>query len=140
MTENQTQSGSDLIQQVETFIKRCHDLDYVFTPESREMIVQGSGGGFFEPKQLWANKVADALSLYTLNKDNQYRLKYAQAALGYINKAIAAGLVTEGPALVQKYRKAEASIAELRTKVDELTAENLFLKAKIDLMDQGRKF
>jgi hypothetical protein len=129
-----TKPESEVIQQVETFIQRCHDLDYVFTPESRKMVYQASSGD----KKLWANVIADAMTLYTLNKDNSNRLDCAETCLGYINKAFAGGLVTEGPRLIARHKQAVAKIAELEAQVKELFNENQVMQAKMELLADAK--
>src|SRR6266851_6238590 len=132
MTENP--SENDAIRKVETFIQRCHDLDYVFSPETIKLVVHKSEA--YSDRIPWANVIADAMTTYTLNKGNpDNRLTAAEECLGLINKAFAAGIVKEGPGLINKHKEGQAKVVELSTKVDELTADNLFLKAKIDLMD-----
>ena len=75
-------------------------------------------------RQLWANVIADGVTLYTFSKNNPNRLKCAQECLGYINKAFAGGLVTEGPRLIAKHKEAVAKIAELEAQVKEFFNEN----------------
>jgi len=139
MSEAESEDG--IIQRVETFIQRCHDLDYVIKPEARNVTYSKRESDDPKDRTILSDRLALAISSYELNRENpDLRLSEAEAALLWITRAFSSGVVTEGPGLIRKHKEAEAKVAHLSTKVDELTAENLFLKAKIDLMDQGRKF
>jgi hypothetical protein len=56
----------DAIELVETFIQRCHDLEYVFTEDARKLTAKKDPSGY--ETILWANVIADAMTEYTLNK------------------------------------------------------------------------
>ena len=128
MTEDQ-QSG-DVIDLVETFIQRCHDLDYVFTEAARKMVVQGS-----DPPTLWANSLASAMTNYMRNKNQpDTRIRYADACLAYINRALSIGVVTEGPGLIRRNKEAEARVKELETENKKLSNENYHLRVSLDQM------
>src|SRR2546426_12392693 len=103
MTE--LESASDVVEKVETFIQRCKDLNYVFSPEALKLVVHKSEA--YSDRMPWANLIADAMTLYTLNKGNpDHRLTTAQECLTLINKAFAAGIVKEGPGLINKHKEA----------------------------------
>ena len=132
MTELETESESEVIQKVEVFIQRCHDLDYVFTPESRKMVVQNSEYG--ASSKLWANVLAASMTEYTRNKLTANRLKYALTALANIDRALVMGLVTEGPGLIRRHAQAEAKVKALESENKRLSNENYHLSVSLDQM------
>jgi hypothetical protein len=135
----EVQSNDYVIAQVETFIQRYHDLEFVVTEDARSLT--GREDTATGKRFLWVNNLADSISNYSLNRDKpQFRLKYAQDCLGFINKAFAAGIIRDGPGLITKHKEAESKIAQLEAQVKKLSEENIFLNAKIDLMREGVKF
>jgi hypothetical protein len=62
----------------------------------------------------------------------EVRLKWAQHALTWINKAFACGLIQEGQGLVNKNKKLEAKNAELEGEVITLLKENAILRDNME--------
>jgi hypothetical protein len=133
---------ADAVSRVDTFIQRLHDLDLVISPTAvTTRFVKPDENPAWDSGISLTDKLSGAIMEYEISRHNQAQiLQNALKCLTWINKAYAGGFVKEGPGLIRKHKEAEAKVGMLSTKVDELTADNLFLKAKIDLMDQGRKF
>ena len=58
--------------------------------------------------------------------------------MGYINRALAGGLLTEGPRLITRHKEAVAKIAELEAQVKELFNENQVMQAKMELLADAK--
>ncbi len=113
-------SNRAIIEKVETFIQRCHDLDYTFTPESRTFGTKTPSG---EHKMI-ADSIARAMSEYEFFKDDpDQRMTKANSCLWWINRAIAVGAVKEAEGLVSKNRALEVKVSALQETVRMLSEE-----------------
>ena len=128
MTKDQPKG--DVIDLVDTFIQRCHDLDYVFTEDARKLTAVGT-----DPPMLWANKLASAMTNYVRSKSqSETQLRAANVCLSFINGALSIGIVTQGAGLIKRYKEAEAKIAELEKENKRLSNENYHLRVSLDQM------
>lgn len=115
-----TEQDQEVISKVETFIRRCHDLDFVFSAASWKLRTTAKEG---ESKS-FADGIARAMSEYDWFKEfPEERMKKANVLLWWMNRAFAVGVVREGEGLVNRNRYLEANVAELRDQVRKLTAE-----------------
>jgi hypothetical protein len=111
---------SQVIEKVETFIRHCNDLDYVFTPDSRKLGTTNQQG----ERAMFADSIARAMSEYEWFKnDPQQRMLKANICLMWINRAFAVGVVREGEGLVNKNKALEHKVAELQSTVKKLSDE-----------------
>lgn len=119
---------------VETFIRRLHDGDIVVAPEASAVIYIDSS---VSPQQVpLSDALANSMSAYEAHKlDLEHLLYYAEVCLGWINKAIARGLIREGSGLFSKMRAYEEEYGrlalenkQLKEEKDKLAKENRRLK------------
>ena len=77
---------SEVIEKVETFIQRLHDLDYIIAPEPPTFFYES-----LEEKNTLSEFLADRIYDYEINKENkdENKLLCARACLVWINRAFA---------------------------------------------------
>lgn len=118
---------SSIIEKVETFIQRLHDMDYIFTPEAKGIWYVSPSRPLYpsplsppkERKNL-TDYLAIAISDYEENRDDeQHRLSYARTCLLWINRAFASGVIQEGKGLISKNKELERDVKHLRKRLDE---------------------
>lgn len=111
--------------EVETFIRRMHDLDFQFP------IVFRPEGMKDQPTVI--DKLRDAIAKYEQSRGNKELLPaFKGACLLAINEAILSGKVREGEALIRKLKASEARCNELEKENSKLTAEYYSLKARYE--------
>jgi hypothetical protein len=93
---------SQIIEEVETFIRRCYDLELLISPEAHELTTKS--------QQAFSDALADAISDYEINRGDTYKM---QLCLGLINKAYSHGLIAPGQQLIGKLDECRKKNAEL---------------------------
>lgn len=109
-------SQSDLIKEVETFIRRYKDLDYVVFPEAGEMMFEGEEG-----ESCLSDFLAGSISTYEEKRD----IKSAIYCSYCINKALACGVIKTGEGLISKNEACSK-------KTTNHSKENEILKKKLE--------
>ncbi len=121
---------SEAIERVETFIRRIHDLEYVFTPEAREMYFTNIKG---EKDRSLADWLSRRIFSYEQNReDKAQQLFYAKLCLLWINRAFACGVVQEGEGLARKLKECREKNVQLERHNKVLSEEYLNLKLKYE--------
>ena len=116
---------SEIIEKVETFIQRLHDLDYIVTPEAKKI-------GYIDKQTNKEISIAHSLSLhisrYEKNIDNELQLSFARLCLTWINKAFTYGVIQEGQGLARKLKEYRDRNAQLESDLEKLSLEYLELQ------------
>lgn len=120
---------SSMNEKIDTFIQRCHDLDYVILPEARTLFFDMSTGA----QKSLIDILAEAISKYTENRENE-RLKQVTAEMCFlwINKAFICGVVREGDGLARKLKEANEKALLLQKDMEKLSADYLSLKKQYE--------
>jgi len=86
-------TDNEVIQKVEAFIRHCHDLDYTFTPDSRNLATKDDQGKV----TMLGDSIARSMSEYEWYKsDPENKASKAYVCLMWIHRAFAVGVVKEG--------------------------------------------
>lgn len=132
---------SSIIEKVETFIQRLHDLDYSIAPEAIKIIYDFPS----KEKKSLTDCLANAIYEYEANKDNeQVKLHYAQLCLIWINRAFACGVIEEAQGLAKKLGECRERNTQLERDIETLSVQYLQLQReheefmkRIRLPDEG---
>ena len=118
---------SSIIEKVEIFIRRLHDMDYIIDSESHK-IWYSAPSKPTERKTL-ADYLANRISQYEGNKDNeQIRFAYARTCLLWINRAFACGVIKKGEGLARKLMECREKNIQLEKDVETLSVQYLQLQ------------
>ena len=121
---------SEIIEKVETFIQRLHEMDYIIAPKASELV--------YETPLLEKNTLAEFLATrlydYEKNRENidEIRLPCARACLVWINRAFAHGVVQEGQGLARKLKEYQEKNDQLQRDNEKLSSELLRLQAEYE--------
>lgn len=128
--------GSDVIEKIEIFIQRLHDMDYVITPEASKLIYETQSTPM--EKNNLSSFLANRIYDYDTNRDNkdEIRLMYARSCLIWINRAYTSGVVQEGQGLIKKLddcgklnEQLKEELKKRKERCDELEKQIRFLQA-----------
>lgn len=102
---------NELIEKVETFIRRLHDLEYIITPEAQEFIYTDKK----TKKEIsLAHMLSRKISEYERNKDNEkMRSFYAESCYSWINRAFTYGVVRERESLARLLQECQDKNVQL---------------------------
>jgi len=115
---------------VETFIRRLHDGDIVVSSEASVVMYQNASTSLSVPL---SDSLANSISAYEAHKLDLERLMYyAEDCLGWINRAIARGLIREGSGLFSKIRACEERYGKLALENIQLKKEKIKLQREVD--------
>lgn len=118
---------STIIEKVEIFIQRLHDLDYTITPEATE-IWYSDPSRPLDRKNL-ADHLANVISRYLREKDNeQDRFHCAQLCSLWINRAFACGVIKEGQGLARQLAECREKNIQLENDLEKLSVQYLQLQ------------
>ena len=118
---------SSIIEKVETFIQRLHDMDYIITPEATKIIYRSQSNPL--DNRLLSDLLGTAISEYEKNRNSdELRLGYAQRCLLWINKGFACGVVKESQGLARKLEECREKNAQLERDLERLSLEYLQLQ------------
>lgn len=130
-----------VIEKVDDFVRKYHDLDYVIDSRAMEIWYGSSESSIFDRKRTnLTDHLANAISMYDGSKDDneQNRLVAASVCLIWINRAFACGVVKEGQGLARKLRETEERNVQLQKDLEKLSADYLNLKARLDQFSKFR--
>ena len=118
---------SEIIEKVETFIQRLHDLEYIITPEAKT-ITYSSKSDMFERSTL-SSYLSRRITEYEEKKDNDStKLSYARICHLWIIRAFSCSVVREGPGLARKLKECREKNVQLERHNKVLSEEYLNLK------------
>lgn len=122
---------SSVIEQVEAFIRRLHDMDYILSPEVSGLIYVNESNQ--KDGRLFSDHLAKSIFEYEKYKnDDQVNMKYGRVCLLWINRAFAHGIVREGQGLAKKLETCMEENAQLLTDLEILSEQYRQLKAKYE--------
>jgi hypothetical protein len=132
---------SSIIEKVETFIQRLHDLDYVID-QTATNIWYGRPPPYptlIDNRTNLADNLSNAITDYEANKGNeQLKLASASRCLMWINKAFACGVIKEGEGLARKLKECQEKNVRLEKDVEKLSIDYLNLKKMQDELEFTR--
>lgn len=118
---------SEIIEKVETFIQRLHDLDYIITPEAAT-IIYSSKSDMFERGTL-SSYLSRRITEYEENKDEgSTKQSYARICHLWMIRAFSCGVVQEGNGLARKLKECREKNVQLERHNKVLSEEYLNLK------------
>lgn len=114
-------SDAELIQQVETFVRRLHDLEIIISPDASKTIyarpVKPTGASYLsftkDEKRTFADFFAQRLFEYLNCNDETLKASRAKTLAIWIQRAYTNGFVLEGSGLPKKLDDAKAKIVQL---------------------------
>jgi hypothetical protein len=129
---------SSIIEKVETFIQRLHDLDYVIDPKASTLIF-GIPSRLSE-SMLLSDFLAKKISEYEENRDNERnKLTYALSCLMWINRAFTCGVIHEGQGLARKLKECQEKNTKLDSDLERVSMEYLRLKEESGILARNLK-
>jgi len=121
MTWAEEMKGKDVMERVDTFIRRFQDLDFISRP-------------IHEADRELAHELARYLSDYVmLEAHNPYKEGLASLCEIWINRAIATGIIKEGEGVLRQLRRTNEERAKLIEANQKLTKELEELRAELEL-------
>ena len=133
-----TEKQNTVIERVETFIQRVHDLDLVISIKSRDVWLEATEG-----KQTnLSDRLAKTMRNYEASRGKKVQ-RYAKAltCLYFIDKAYTCEVISEGNGLISKLRESQEKRAQLKEHNEILSAEVSKLQNKIKKWNaQKRQF
>ncbi len=121
MTWAEEMKGKDVMERVDTFIRRFQDLDFISRP-------------IHEADRELAHELARYLSDYVmLEAHNPYKEGLASLCEIWINRAIATGIIKEGEGVLRQLRRTNEERAKLIEANQKLTKELEEFKAELEL-------
>jgi len=141
-----TTENDDVIQKVEVFIQRVHNLDYVISREAARLIYSRLDLKDITQARTLADHLANAMETYLESKKHlaesasveEERLSAkliqvsAETCLLWINRAFASGIVQEGEGLVRKFKECQAENDKLRADNETLASELTQIRENYD--------
>jgi hypothetical protein len=126
---------STIIDKVETFIQRVHDLEYIVTSEATNLWYVSKNKLYPMPndKTNLSDSLASAMAHYQENKDDEKeRLHYAQICFMWINRAFTSGVIREGKGLITKFAECKRRNEMLERDLEVLSEQYLRLQEKYE--------
>jgi hypothetical protein len=136
VSETATKTFPNVIERVETFIQRMHNLDLVVQTD-RADIQYGIPGEKAESQRSLADHLALQMKYYEENRETPLRFSYARILLIWIDRALTHGAIREGPGLLTKLAKYQEEDSRLKSENERLQADISHLSTDL-LQLQGR--
>jgi hypothetical protein len=113
----------DIIERVETFIRRLHDMDICINKDAQTIPCNSVVAG--KPETNLAVNIGDAINQYEGSKAKslEERKKIAMVCLVWINKAYALNVINESNTTLRKISEKDAQISVLEQKFSALQAD-----------------
>ena len=127
---------SSIIEKVEIFIQRLHDLDYAIAPEATKIWYYPTSTSTLTPPKKGrslADSLANAITEYEGKKcDERSRVIYAHICLIWVNRAFSSGVIKEGQGLARKLKECQEKNAQLERDIEKLSIDYLNLQRQYE--------
>lgn len=131
-----TDEHSSVIAEVEDFIRRLHDGDYIISKEAHKIEFskpRDGAVGLVSRKEIGnlADRLAHAMSIYEVNKGkSSLRRTSAISCLMWINRAFSWGVIKEGKGLLTRLKKCQERNLQLETDIQQITSDYISLQGR----------
>jgi hypothetical protein len=126
---------TNILTLVETFIRRLHDGDIIVSTEASSTMYYDSSVPIHNVPL--SEGLANSISVYEAHKlDIEHLLYYAEACLGWINRAITHGFIREGSGLFSKMRVYEEEYGKFALENKQLKEEKNKLQKENERLKQ----